>query len=299
MGTKHDKLLIILTVLVLIFCFVAFFGVGVYIATTNENGGLDSILRKYETKFSPPTWSYAIWFLIGLWQIAWVVYVFTTICRYTETGPMYRHPPVISKFFMWAILVSLIISCVAFLFLINDWFLMFIIFMLVLWFTLSMAMVYLHIRLDEYWVLLGLKFRGELTCLVLLLQNGVAFYASGTAIFSATAICSGGAHIGQLSETSASSLAVAIFFVLLVGYFVMDVTLWDRYLRFTFSVYPMIVWILLVVTTTNWEPWSTSNGLTLVLLIIAFIMFIVKAIVVIVRQRKGWSLYVEGQLLPL
>lgn len=122
-------------------------------------GGLANILDKYVTKLSPPVWSYAIWFVIGLWQTIWVIYVFTTMCRYTEMGPMYRNPPVISKLFMWSMLVALVINCVAFLFLINDWLLLFVIFMLGLWFTLSLALVYLHVRLDEYWVLLGLKYR--------------------------------------------------------------------------------------------------------------------------------------------
>ncbi|PIK43050.1 hypothetical protein BSL78_20104 [Apostichopus japonicus] len=299
MAAKHDKLLILLTVLVFIFSLVAFFGVGIFIASTDENGGLANILDKYVTKLSPPVWSYAIWFVIGLWQTIWVIYVFTTMCRYTEMGPMYRNPPVISKLFMWSMLVALVINCVAFLFLINDWLLLFVIFMLGLWFTLSLALVYLHVRLDEYWVLLGLKYREELISLIILVQNGVAFYASVTAIFSTAAICSGGVYVGGLSLTSSSCLAVAIFFILLVAYFVLEVTLWDRYLRFTFSVYPAIIWTLLVTVIDKWEPWNASNGLTLVLLIISAVMFLIKLIVVIVRQKKDWSLYVEGRFVRI
>ncbi|XP_071844551.1 uncharacterized protein [Apostichopus japonicus] len=293
MAAKHDKLLILLTVLVFIFSLVAFFGVGIFIASTDENGGLANILDKYVTKLSPPVWSYAIWFVIGLWQTIWVIYVFTTMCRHTEMGPMYRNPPVISKLFMWSMLVALVINCVAFLFLINDWLLLFVIFMLGLWFTLSLALVYLHVRLDEYWVLLGLKYRNELTILVIGIHNGVSIATTWVALTCISTIASLGVSVAGLSPTLSECLVFTLFLILMTAYFILDLTIWDRYLRFTFTVYPIVSWILLTTVVERWEPWSGVNLFTTLGLIVSLAMFIVKIVMVIIRRDKNWGLFVD------
>lgn len=79
----------------------------------------------------------------------------------------------------------------------------------------------------------------------------------------------------------------------MTAYFILDLTIWDRYLRFTFTVYPIVSWILLTTVVERWEPWSGVNLFTILGLIVSLAMFIVKIVMVIIRRDKNWGLYVD------
>lgn len=61
----------------------------------------EAVSDKYYTKITPSGLTFIIWFVIYVWQLAWIVFAHVIICIKSDDGsPLYVDPPIISPLFL-------------------------------------------------------------------------------------------------------------------------------------------------------------------------------------------------------
>jgi len=87
-----------------------------------------------------------------------------------------------------------------------------------------------------------------------------------------------------LFKTTSAMIGLSIISVVLVVYFILDIYVYEKYLRFTFSPYVQLTIALAGLLSNNWNPNEPAAIFQLVLLIIGpGIMFLAKIIATIFR----------------
>ena len=87
----------------------------------------------------------------------------------------------------------------------------------------------------------------------ILLLNGLLFYVSWATIASLLNVSLAMIYEGHTDGTTAAYIALSILLFTVLTYFMLENTVFDRYLRYSFAVYPVIIWALSAVVADNWE----------------------------------------------
>lgn len=261
-------------------------------ALTQAGGSVDggpitpSNRTSTNTELSPASWTFAIWGPIYLWQAFWIVYVIVCIFRRNEQGPLYRNPPVLNYVFLSAYALNLAISIGwLFAFAANQqiWSLLCLIGLQV---TLYIVMISYYSGIKKYCKDLAHTHRWDLLCLRILVQNGVALYASWCTVATLVGFTIVLIYISKLTEEAACCFSLSILSLELILFFIFDVTVFDRYTRYTFTTYPTLIWALVGILVRNFKSDRPHMIFALSLLTIVFAMFIIK-LVVAIRRRKS------------
>ena len=75
-------------------------------------------------------------------------------------------------------------------------------------------------------------------------------------------------------------------------YFVLENFIWERYLRTTYSVWPVVIWALSGSIDRNWDSESGNSIFSAVLLTLAILLFITKIalrLLRVVERRRGYK----------
>jgi hypothetical protein len=75
--------------------------------------------------------------------------------------------------------------------------------------------------------------------------------------------------------SSAAYIALSLLAATVITYFILENTVFDRYLRYAFAVYPVVIWALSAVLAKKWSSSNPSgvNVFTLVLVIVTIVCF--------------------------
>ncbi|XP_014424512.2 uncharacterized protein LOC102443710 isoform X3 [Pelodiscus sinensis] len=209
-----------------------------------------NISNKYNTDFTPAGWTFFIWNVIYAWQFAWLGYALSGICRR-----------------------SLIAALV---------------FLAILTFTCYVSLFISHrsLHMHAAWFLKGHK--AELWLIRILVQNGIALYATWTTIatllnFAVVLIFS-----GNISNKIATTTSLAILTFELVIWFSLENFVLDKYVRYNLTVYPVVIVALTGSTWKNYSPSPPDDNsiFKVVLLAVACVTFVLRLGIVIWRHYK-------------
>lgn len=128
--------------------------------------------------------------------------------------------------------------------------------------------------------------RWDLLLIRVLIQNGIALYASWCTVATLVGLTIILVTISNMTEESACSFSLSILSLELIVFFIFDVTVFDRYTRYTFTTYPTFIWALAGILARNFSSDRPHMIFALSLLCITTIMFVVK-LVVALRRRKA------------
>lgn len=210
---------------------------------------------------TPAGWTFSIWGVIFLLQIGSAIYSLGTLCRQTAKGSAYLHPPVLSP--LYYVLFSLSsIFVIGWLFMWED--LMFVsssIFLLCcmvcLWTAFSIASERLSFYRSE---LIDSGRSVDVTAITIVVINGLGMYATWTVV--ATLLNLGVTvvyRVGKpLSDETASIVIMSCIGLFVILYPCLDMIVYERINRFTFSPYITIIWALAGVISGNWDPTKVS-----------------------------------------
>lgn len=237
----------------------------------NQTG---EISDQYYTQITPAGWAFTIWGIIYAWQALWVLYGWSFVFR-----PNFKKTvnPLVYFFYAfanmcnitWIYLWGNLYPQAAFPFIVGI--------AMFLWTAAMIQVVHLY-SLKPHSGSRPLKYDYYITQLVVV--NGLLIYGTWTAIASLINFDVVLSYFASASHATAATVALCILTVELLIYFVLENTLLDRYFRFIFIVYLVVIWALSAVISAHKDNTDGRRNFifTAVLLGIAVLIFVIRIV---------------------
>lgn len=285
MATAQDVCFIILAVLTLI----SFLTVQIFSYTTMSGHSGDVNGTSYDTDLVPPGWAFSIWGVIYIWQFSWMIYVLTTLCRQVNGRPIYQQLHVITKLYLIIYIINMALNVAFFYVYINteSGTIIPIVSVGSIWLTVLLCLVIYHRNMAAVPEKTAKMLRKDLICLVVLVQNGLAIYVSWCTLANMLCLNSFFVYFLNIPMSTSSPVVLTILSVLLILYFILEMTYLKDYLEYTFSFYPAIMWGLASRTIDKFDPQCPTSIYVVVLLCVVTLFFLVKIPVTVIRSKKS------------
>lgn len=286
---KHNISLLIAIVLALIFfiiamVFSALAAPGIYPFLY----GTGNISDEFVTQITPSGWTFAIWSIIYVFLALVLVFSLSGICRKNAYGYVYCSPAVLPHGFFVAWCLNLTLN-VAWLFLWDRKFMpAALVFLILIAFTNYTLIFFSCYGLHNYGAWLNKYHKVDLWLHRVVVQNGIAIYATWTTIASLVNLTITLVYDADVSSTDAATVSLSLLTVVLIGWFILENTILDKYVRFILTIYPSVIWALTGVFTGNYNAAAPTrnNVFIAVLLAVACVVFATRVLLVTWRQIK-------------
>lgn len=241
-----------------------------------------------EVYITPAGATFSTWGAIYTWQALWLLLNVVLIFLKNENSRLYYDPPVLTILFHCFIFFNFCFNAGWLGLWDSQEFTGSFIFILFMAATVYAAIVISHRNIynaDQY-----LKRRWVLWLYRILVNNGLCFYAAwltiATLLNLAIAITYRWAPEDQISSfrNTSSIISLSILAALLLVYFLFDILIFEKFLRYTWSTYIQLLIAFAGILGKNYYRKDAASTLALVLAIIVGIMFIAKITVTIVRH---------------
>ncbi|XP_077391782.1 uncharacterized protein LOC144028550 [Festucalex cinctus] len=280
-------------IFVIVLCAVVFVAVLVVNALAGSGRGLfysstGNVSARYETNITPAGWTFSIWGVIYIWLSLMVLYI--TLFVFRGSWAQCLLPYVF--YFFW--LLSIVLNMI--------W--------LLLWdreLMLSALVVLILIVISNYGVLsigcfitdyygLWLKtyYPKDRTCLIILVQNGLALYTTWTTIASLinfTLVL----QLWGVVKSTAATVSLCLLFAELVGWFILENWVLDRWVRNILTVYPVVIVALLGNVLKHFDAADPSpNAIFMVTLLVLACVLLVFRVCNVIWRNKWRPLFSPG-----
>lgn len=244
------------------------------------NNSIGNISKKYETDITPADYAFSIWGLIYLWQLAWLIYAFTTICRTNSHGPVMINPVVLpASVHLWYIFSCLF--SVAWLFIWDRELIVHAAAALLL----STLSGYIAVTQHSKAVLLyenqlQSESMSDLICIRVLIQNGMDLFYSWTTLATLLNISSA-LTFGPLniSNSTSSTLCLLILGLIIVAWSYAENTVLFDLFSYVYSWYFVLIWAFAGIIVKNPDTSNQNTVITIVLLCLSVICLAAKLLV--------------------
>ena len=233
--------------------------------------GTGEVSDIYYTQITPAGFTFIIWGFIYTWQTLWIIYAWTFTCRPNAKRTIYFGAYLsyavvncfnITWIYLWGNL--LVGSALAILFLINFF----------QYLTIAIIAYYLT-KVEES------ATKVDLWLTRVLPLNGVIFYGTWTTIASLINFAIVLEYNDGVSATDSGTVSLVLLTVIVLLYFTLENTILDRFARYVFAVYPVVIWALIGVLSKQWnrDDENRRNQIYgLVLLIVVIIIAVVRVV---------------------
>ncbi|XP_066036447.1 uncharacterized protein [Chamaea fasciata] len=252
-----------------------------------------NISAKYSTDFTPAGWTFLIWNVIYSWQLVWLLYALSGICRRNELGYVFIKPDLLPTPFYVAWCLNNGLN-VGWLFLWDREFLLpALVFLAVLCLTTCASLFVSHraLSIHSSWFEKGHK--AELWLIRILVQNGLALYLTWTSIATLLNFAVVLIYKWDVPDEKATTAALSILALGLVIWFYLENYFLDKYVRYNLTVYPVVIAALAGSACRNGSFSSphTNDVFIVVLLSLTCLIFAVRLGLVTWRH---WKRPLEG-----
>ncbi len=257
-------------------------------AEVGLGNGTTAVSNEHCVEITPAGWTFSIWGVIYSWQALWIVYGWSFVFR-----PFFPRSIVFLtyNFYTIANLFNIIWSYLWG----NDYaqvgYPIIALFSIALYSTISVQAIWLY-RMTPT-LMTRKSYKIDLYVTRFLVLNGIFVYATWlTAATELNFAILLQDYIGYTSQTAATA-ALSVLSVVIVLYFVLENTILDRFLRFVFIVYPVLIWALSGILSAHWEtdsdeclllgkipvsPSRVNPRFTLGVLILTVVLFAVRIV---------------------
>lgn len=272
--------------LLVILCLVVYIGTLVINALAGSGNGpfihsTGNVSALYKTEITPAGWTFSIWGIIYTWLLLISFYFLSLLYR-----GMYCSPAVLPCGFFLFWVLNMVLN--------STW--------LFLWDRELMipALICLSlIAVTNYLMILfsclGLRDHGawlrhnhpiDLSIIQILVQNGIATYATWTTIatlLNLTVVMT----ISSVSQTNSATVSLCLLLVEVLVWFTVENFVIEKHVRYIHTVYPVIIYALSgsVSEHYNAEAPSRNAVFTVSLLVLACLLFVIRVVLVIWRHR--------------
>ncbi|XP_064406388.1 uncharacterized protein LOC135351336 [Halichondria panicea] len=256
-----------------------------------ENGlgnGTTAVSNEHCVEITPAGWAFSIWGVIYTWQALWIVYGWSFVFR-----PSFPRSIVFLTYNFYTI--SSIFNIIWTYLWGNDYaqvgYPIIALFSIALYSTISVQAIWLYKMTPT--LMTTKYYKIDLYITRFLVLNGILVYTTWlTAATELNFAILLQDYIGYSSQT-ASTAALSVLTVVIVLYFVLENTILDRFLRFVFIVYPVLIWALSAILSAHWEtdsdeclllgkisepPSRVNPSFTLGVLILTVVLFAVRIV---------------------
>ncbi|XP_053383038.1 uncharacterized protein LOC123540311 [Mercenaria mercenaria] len=287
----HNCILLVLTLLVPCFFIVVLIFNG--LAMDSGNGLYESdtgtLSDKYYLEITPASWTFSIWGFIYTWQALWIIYAIVNLFRRTEKGPYYTYPVLLPIPLLVIYLVNLVLNC--------GWLIAFdreileLAFVLLLSITLTLyACLFFSYRnlnrgID---ILIKQERKSDVWLTRFLVQNGLSMYATwctiATLLNFAFLLAYRSAH--DIGQRNASTISLGILSGVIALFLVTDWFFLDRYTRYTFTPYIVLVVAFTGSLAKNYDEGARNTIFTIALLAVSGVAALTKVCLLFWRHCR-------------
>lgn len=293
---KHNISLLIAIVLSLLFFVITM------VFTALAASGIDPFLQstgnisdEYQTEITPAGWTFAIWGIIYTFLASVLVYVFSGFCRKNAYGYVYCSPALLPYgfFLTWCLNLGL---NVGWLFL-WDRSLMIaaLVFLILIALTNYAIIAFSCLGLHNYGAWLNKYHKADLWLIRVLVQNGIAIYATWTTIASLVNLNIVLITEAKMSQTDATTTSLSVLTAVVSVWFILENVLFEKHVRYILTIYPTVIWALTGVFTKNFnaaEP--TRNNIFIAALLAAGCVLCVSQILLVIWRHIKKPLYEDA-----
>lgn len=293
---KHNILLIVLIfVNVVAFIVTIFFNAASSLPSIKIFKSVTgNISDRHPVDITPAGWTFSTWGIIYTWQGLWLLFnvVIIFIKNANGDGYLYQTPLVLSPVVHLIYLSNLGFN-IAWLFLFDsELFSVGFGVLVLIVITLYIPIILTHKSTYEAIPYLN-RNQACLWAYRILVLNGLPFYATWVTIasslnFSIAMTYEWQTQIPRDTQTS-GYIALAAVTLILIIYFALDLYIFEKYLRYTYSVYLQLFIAFAGVLSKHWAARKGTAIFVLVLLIFSAVVFLVKIVLSIIRAAKGRS----------
>ena len=239
-------------------------------ATTGE------VSSKFYLEITPAGWAFSIWGLIYIWQAAWIIYSLTLLCR--KDAPNVISPVLLVIYSLasavnasWVVVWS------------HEW-------IQICAFLLFSISFFLYATLAKSYATVNLATKGvnktDFIVTQVLVHNGIALYATWCTIASLLNLAMAITYYHGVHQDVASTISLVILALEVIVWFTLENTILDKYVRYTLSIYPVVIWALSASINKNWDAAKRNSIISVVLLAVAVTLFVVRIVIVVWRETK-------------
>lgn len=238
----------------------------------------ERLFRNNRTQVNPPGWAFAVWGVIWIWQTLLILYAWSFIFRpsFPRTVSwisLFPYTVTNACGVIWVYLNNNGYRAISFLFIFIMW----------VFIAATITVQSIHLYKLTPRLLQERKYKIDLWMTRILVLNGL--YTYGTWLTIATQLLQLTSVLQYDLGVHGTTIAAATLWLLTVvvlGYFALENTVLDRFNRFIFTVYPVIIWGLIGIISQHWsqEELNVSPVLSLLLLVLVIVLFVAKIIMV-------------------
>ncbi|XP_067887077.1 uncharacterized protein [Heterodontus francisci] len=244
-----------------------------------------NVSNKYSTEFTPAGWTFSIWGVIYTWQAVWLVYACSGLCRRNALTWM---PSVLPCAFYIVWIINNLLN-IGWVFLWDrEYIIPALIFLALIAFTNYVVLFFSYHALHTQCPWMQKYRKVDLWLVRILVQNGVAIYATWTTIATLLNFAVVLTYSGNITSLTSGTVSLSILAFEVVLWFYLENVVLDKYVRYTLTVYPVIIVALSGSLDKNYNAMSpTRNNIyTAVLLAAACAAFAARVAIVTWRHFK-------------
>ncbi|KAM9323423.1 uncharacterized protein KZ484_021527 [Pholidichthys leucotaenia] len=272
-------------ILLIILCAVVFVAVLVINALAGSgkapfHSSTGNVSSHYETDITPAGWTFSIWGVIYTWLALMVIYITSYVCRGSWAQCLLPY----AFYFCW--LSNMVMNMIWLLMWDRELMLASLVLLMLIVISNFSAMFFCCFATEYYGLWLQTYHCKDLYCLRILVHNGLAVYTTWTCIaclinFSVVL------HLWGVEKSTAATASLCILFAEVVGWFILENWLLDRWVRNILTVYPVVIVALVGNVYRHFNPADpTPNSVFMVvLLVLACILLLSRLCTVIWRNR--------------
>ncbi|KAM4694881.1 uncharacterized protein O3C94_005299 isoform 1-T4 [Discoglossus pictus] len=275
------------------------FGVYIFMVAMNAGAGAGSmkgtftqvvgnISAKYNTDFTPAGWTFFLWSVIYIWQFLWFGYVLAGFCRRSELGWMYLKPDVLPVSFYIVWILNNVLN-IGWLFLWDrEYLIPSLIFLAAIACTNYIVLIISYRSLFRHGNWFQRHQKVDLWLIRILVQNGIAVYATWTTIATLLNFTVVLVYNGGYTNSTSTTVSLSLLAFDLCLWFLLENFLFDKYVRYTITVYPVVIVALSGALDKNFNRSDPDyNAIFIaVLLAVACVLFLVRLVLVVWRHLK-------------
>ncbi|XP_012735598.2 uncharacterized protein LOC105938417 [Fundulus heteroclitus] len=247
-----------------------------------------NISAQFVIQITPSGWTFTIWTIIYIFLALVMAYAISGIFRKNAYGYVYCSPAVLPYGFYAFWCLNLVLN-ISWLFLWDRMFMPAALAFLILIALTNYAVIFFSCYgLSQYGAWLNKYHRVDLWLHRVLIQNGIAIYATWTTIASLVNLTIVLVYDANVSNTDGATISLSILTVAVVAWFVLENFVLDKHVRFILTIYPVVIWALTGVFTENYNAADpTRNNIFIAALLgIACFLFVARILLFTWRQIK-------------
>ncbi|KAM4543409.1 uncharacterized protein V3H82_021323 [Fundulus diaphanus] len=247
-----------------------------------------NISAQFVIQLTPSGWTFTIWTIIYIFLALVMAYALSGIFRKNAYGYVYCSPAVLPYGFYAFWCLNLVLN-LSWLFLWDRMFMpAALAFLILIALTNYVVIFFSCYGLSQYGAWLNKYHRVDLWLHRVLIQNGIAIYATWTTIASLVNLTIVLVYDANVSNTDAAKISLSILTAVVVVWFFLENFVLDEHVRFILTIYPAVIWALTGVFTENYNAADpTHNNIFIAALLgIACFLFVARIFLVTSRQIK-------------